>query len=100
MEEQTQNQPQEQPKTVDLRSVIAAENGGAVQQRSLDNLSAAPRMSTYRCTISDLYPEGSIGYEDFSSRQGVYVVAGSMEDAKQEMKRLYPMYENFTATLF
>ena len=95
MEEQ-----QEQQSVVDLRQAIAAENGGAAQQKSLDNLGAAPRLSTYRCTISDLYPQGSIGYDDLTARQGVYIVAASVYDAQEGMKRLYPQYETFTATLF
>ncbi len=55
-------------------------------------------LSTYRCTIGDIYPEGHPAKEDLSSRQAFYIRADSSGGAIAEMQKSYPQFKDIECT--
>lgn len=44
----------------------------------------------WRCTRNEMYPQGTIGYSDLSSRVGHYVYAYTWFDAMVQMINMFP----------
>jgi len=52
-------------------------------------------MAEWRMTRPNLYPEGSLGHDNPSARQGHYIRAASESDAHLEMKKRHPEDSHF-----